>query len=433
METAELSSKFCYSKITTATTTAAAASKTTITTTTTTTTATTTTSSTTTRTNFSTLLLSDFLFISSFISSNPLYFSYFIFFSPYLVKLLSFLSPLFFTTSLLLLTLLTVSPSLIDDLAESNSGFLLKAYNSVINTLRSKLDVQNSELHIFQQLEACILPVDHYTNEASSETDQFKGAADNLVVMYSTSLRDLVGVCEDQFSPCNLEAENNKDIEEFSQDVAENFSCPSTATFKDSKPLLVDDDRSDVAAAGVYALQKDVSGRNDTSDVTEISRKLEKTSGSIRKECLVPTDFFSDNDWEYIKGNVKSGSHFEVCGSMRKEKEWKRTLACKLYEERQTVDGSEEGMDSLWESYDTDTGKMKKTKNRDKTTTTAIKKTEIEDDEEMDGGPMCCLQALKFSTGKMNLGMRKPNLVKFSKALKGIGWFHQVSRRNKKP
>lgn len=283
--------------------------------------------------------------------------------------------------------------------------------------------------------------------------------------MYS-SLRNLVGVCEDQFSPCNVEAEINKDIitvyEDLTQDVEQHFSNPST--FKDTgetqeNSLLIDDDRSNVAAdvsGGVYELQKEDdndltvvpifvdSGRNDTSDVTEIVRKLNKTTGSIRKECLVPTDFFSDNDWEDMKqGNAKSGSSFGVCGSMRKEKEWKRTLACKLYEERQTVDGSEEGMDSLWESYDTDTGKLK-TKKKEKTAT--LKKIEIEhqkndyqvedyeddEEEEMDGGPICCLQALKFSTGKMNLGMRKPNLVKFSKALKGIGWIHQVSRRSKK-
>nr|GMD28025.1 uncharacterized protein LOC109182633 [Ipomoea batatas] len=88
-------------------------------------------------------------------------------------------------------------------------------------------------------------------------------------------------------------------------------------------------------------------------------------------------------------------------GSMRKEKEWKRTLACKLYEERNTRDGSGEGMDLLWETYEMDAIKSK---------------------------------ALKFSAGKVNLGMGigKPNLMKISKAIKGFGWLHHVSSKHSK-
>ncbi|KAL5992099.1 hypothetical protein ACLOJK_013013 [Asimina triloba] len=125
-------------------------------------------------------------------------------------------------------------------------------------------------------------------------------------------------------------------------------------------------------------------------------------------------------------------------GSMRREKEWRRTLACKLYEERMTADGAD-GMDSLWEAYDSDSGKMKadakekrgrkeKEKEKMKKTTLEQYKEEedeyVEDDDDDDedmNDKLCCLQALRFSTGKMNLGMRKPSLVKISKAFKGMG------------
>lgn len=136
---------------------------------------------------------------------------------------------------------------------------------------------------------------------------------------------------------------------------------------------------------------------------------------------------------------------------MRKEKEWKRTLACKLFEERHNSEGGEEGMDSLWESYEEDNS-SRKSKNRKEPMSINQKKMmmnnkkkiefkyfdddfeEDDDDEEefMSNGQLCCLKALKLSAGKMNLGMGKPNLVKISKALKGFGWLHHVGSKNGK-
>ena len=115
-------------------------------------------------------------------------------------------------------------------------------------------------------------------------------------------------------------------------------------------------------------------------------------------------------------------------GSMRKEKEWRRTLACKLFEERHNGDGGE-GMDSLWETYEADsTKKISKKKEDDE----EEEEDEEEDEEGMDR-QLCCLQALKFSAGKMNLGIGRPNLVRISKAFKGFGWLHQqVSKHGRK-
>lgn len=136
------------------------------------------------------------------------------------------------------------------------------------------------------------------------------------------------------------------------------------------------------------------------------------------------------DDYEYGMGPVNLGRF----GSMRREKEWTRTLACKLFEERRTADVGEdsdsgEGMDLLWETYEADTnnGRSKKGSKG------GHKENFDEDDDDFESvGQFCCLQALKLSAGKMHLGMRTPNLMKISKALKGIGWLHQVSTRHGK-
>ncbi|KAI3760263.1 hypothetical protein L1987_50656 [Smallanthus sonchifolius] len=186
------------------------------------------------------------------------------------------------------------------------------------------------------------------------------------------------------------------------------------------------------------------------SHVREVVRKLEpaptpaiSTSGEDHKS--VQSSFCQKSDSWRLDTSNSFGSY----GSMRKDKEWKRTLACKLFEERNNSSGGEEGMDSLWEAYEDDNS-SKKTKNRKdsmnnqkKTMIKSKKKSEFkffddgeeEDDDEdefMSNGQLCCLKALKLSTGKMNLGMGKPNLVKISKAIKGFGWLHHVGSKHGK-
>ncbi|XP_071718074.1 uncharacterized protein [Rutidosis leptorrhynchoides] len=135
-----------------------------------------------------------------------------------------------------------------------------------------------------------------------------------------------------------------------------------------------------------------------------------------------------------------SSSNFSSYGSTREEKEWRKTLACKLFEERHNSIGGEEGMDSLWENYNSDNLKnhKKETKINDSYKGGISSfvddyedgdEDEDEDDEmEMSNGRLCCLQAIKLSTGKLNLGMKKPNLVKITKVLKGFGWLHHVKK-----
>nr|GEY64647.1 ribonuclease H-like domain-containing protein [Tanacetum cinerariifolium] len=162
------------------------------------------------------------------------------------------------------------------------------------------------------------------------------------------------------------------------------------------------------------------SPKSDPEDTKTVDNSVKSTSNSMRVEL------------------DSCNSSFGSYGSMRKEKEWKRTLACKLFEERRSLEGGGEGMDSLWEAYEddntnkisrsskknTNVKKNNKAKSEFKYFDDGVSEDGDEDDEFMGNGQLCCLKALKMSTGKMNLGMGKPNLVKISKALKGFGWLH---------
>ncbi|KAM0828368.1 hypothetical protein ACQ4PT_067601 [Festuca glaucescens] len=138
-----------------------------------------------------------------------------------------------------------------------------------------------------------------------------------------------------------------------------------------------------------------------------------------------------------------------------KEKEWKRTLACKLYEERiqlkllrdrAVVGACSDDMDMLWEAYETgggsstaagDTKRGGSKAKRGNTQEEFVDEGESEEDEDVDDEgtvrQLCCLQALKFSTRKMNFGGGKPSLAKISKVLKRMTALSRVgSRRNLK-
>ncbi|PNT63651.1 hypothetical protein BRADI_4g19450v3 [Brachypodium distachyon] len=130
-------------------------------------------------------------------------------------------------------------------------------------------------------------------------------------------------------------------------------------------------------------------------------------------------------------------------GSPRKEKEWKKTLACKLYEERiqlklcrgrAAAAGGECGddMDMLWEAYETAGGGNRQ---REEIVVEPGDGGESEEEDGPDEGPvrqLCCLQALKFSTRKMNFGGGgKPSLAKISKVLKRMTALSRVGSRRK--
>lgn len=203
-----------------------------------------------------------------------------------------------------------------------------------------------------------------------------------------------------------------------------------------------------------------INGSEAGSDKIRQNNSVGKEKGSEKKSKLPKVHSHSigasadyTNDYGDCSSRAQNSPSLDYnlgsYGSMRKEKEWRRTLACKLFEERNNAEESE-GMDLLWETYEMESTKSKASGKNSKNNSIKKKKDknryeikyheegEIEcerlegDEDEVSDGQLCCLQALKFSTGKMNLGMGRPNLVKISKAIKGIGWLHNLKRHSKK-
>lgn len=134
-------------------------------------------------------------------------------------------------------------------------------------------------------------------------------------------------------------------------------------------------------------------------------------------------DFDSRNQTEDTPKDSKKcdvkGLDLKGCGSKKREKEWKRTLAGQLYEERMSARATEE-MDLLWEVYEVDSGVRKEKNHEEK-----VKNGKLDHlyEEEGTDARLCCLEAIRFSTMKVNLGVEKYNLRKISKAFKGVGLF----------
>ncbi|KAA8543516.1 hypothetical protein F0562_020989 [Nyssa sinensis] len=394
-------------------------------------------------TQFSSLLLSDFFLFCSFILSHPLYFSYFIFFSPYLLKLLSFLSPLFITTTLLLLALLTVSPSLIHDnsppeLSEPKVSFLLSTYHAVKERLQSKTGDESEDFHRFEGIEAYGIVFDTSifdVRESPVEVLGLRSEENSFQALEAPVLNCLneekaVEIIQQEPTQLVLEGKSLeglfKELDDF-ENIAYNVEEKKVEPPGTKSNKVEGHKEESSVRSGSEAVC------NKISNITVLMEPVHLKISSDRTDNGGGVEYTSD----FMESSRRLGdSNLGSYGSMRKEKEWNRTLACKLFEERRNVDGGE-GMDLLWETYEVDSSKAKPKGNTKKK---SKKKSEIdyyEDDddedleEEMDG-QLCCLQALKFSAGKMNLGMGRPNLVKISKAIKGLGWLHHVSRHGKK-
>ncbi|KAL3517833.1 hypothetical protein ACH5RR_020422 [Cinchona calisaya] len=426
--------------------------------------------SSTSKTHFSSLLISNFYLLCSFIVSHPLYFTYFIFFSPYLLKLLSFLSPLVITTSLLLLSLLTLSRrSFTNDnftKESSHSGALITTYHAVVQILRSKLDDHAEELPGFEDFEVFKIVFDN------PMIHDAKGI--NQVEVLDAELKDgsfqagfqEFSLSTDQALARNIELENLAGLETTRNIELENLAgletnCGVMDEFEKVK-VTTSVEKKKFEPPCTYP-NKEVENQGEKSVVRNGSEaagnKIIRHSNSVEvgrekgrdynKSKLLKAHSHSIGASSADYTNENSGNYYYDCnlgsyGSLRREKDWKRTLACKLFEERNNNrDGESEGMDLLWETYEIESTKSKgnnKNKNKINKNTTKKKKNEMKScegeeisyDDEADDGQLCCLQALKFSAGKMNLGMGRPNLVKFSKAIKGIGWLHNLSRHSKK-
>ncbi|CAN1131142.1 hypothetical protein LINPERHAP2_LOCUS6229 [Linum perenne] len=363
--------------------------------------------------DFSALVLSDIHHLSTSLISNPIYLSYFLFFSPSLLSLITFLSPLFLTTSLLLLTLLlTFSHHETDIIAIDTDTFhaskeALQVYNIVFDDSEQQVHHHFDHQHP-PEAEASVDVVDVDADVSIEKPDA------GIVALYQ----------EEEKKQARHEVELSKEL-----------------VFDDAEEQV----HQDVDVVGDAAA--DVSISKPEVAIITLHHKEEKGQKTLQKNDSKDSSF------------TQLGSY----GSMRKDKEWRRTLACKLFEERHHSTSSE-GMDLLWEAHDHDETEsdQKKNKNKNKgtllTSTKSKKKSaggsisssnkighhcyedDDEDNEEEDfetgwnddgGGKLCCLQALKLSAGKMNLGgIGRPSLVKLTKAVKGFGWIHSTSSRH---
>ncbi|KAG6680579.1 hypothetical protein I3842_13G048900 [Carya illinoinensis] len=412
---------------------------------------------------FSSLLLSHFFHICFFILSHPLYFSYFIFFSPYLLKLLSFLSPLFITTFLLLLVLLTFSPNLVQEhsyseLSESGVGFLVGTCQSVFERLQSKGHDEDENSQQFEDLEVYKIVFDTSTfeiredpaevlelevKEVCSEAydspvdksldcgDNFIGGLESLTGNSDAYPAETIkpGITQQIVDVKRLECflqEKNELETMWGMEEDKEVNQPGVESYKVEERTEKLSTRSGSEAV--------CNKTNDTTHVNTDYREKLDSKMRVNSRRLGASMESPSSDGEYYSPVMENYQTFDSnlgsFGSMRKEKEWRRTLACKLFEERHNVDGSE-GMDLLWETYETESSKVQAKSNKKGKNSGVDYEDEDEEEEDMDA-QLCCLQALKFSAGKMNLGMGRPNLVKISKALKGIGWLHNLGRNGKK-
>ncbi|XP_059660095.1 uncharacterized protein LOC132306646 isoform X1 [Cornus florida] len=389
------------------------------------------------KTQFSSFLLFDFFQICSFIISHPLYIFYFIFFFPYLLKLLSFLSPLFITTSLLLLAFLTLSPGLVHnnparELSGSKLGFIFSLYNAVMERLHSNIDDdENEEFHHLEELEAYTTVFETSIFDAREIPDgvsELESEEDCLQALDSKA----VEIKPEKAQPV-MEGNKSEELDDFENmcyNVEEKKVEPGGA--KPDKEESTVGSGSKVMGSEVWDDRTKVSPDNGREYTSKVTAKPERLGESVSS---------ADNS-NVMESSPKVAPNLGSYGSMRKDKEWKRTLACKLFEERHNVGGGgDEGMDMLWETYEMNssksklngsTKKKKKKKKKNKKKGRTEDYEEEEEEEEEEDGHMCCLQALNFSAGKVNLGMGRSNFARISKAIKGIGWLHHVSRNGKK-
>lgn len=303
---------------------------------------------------------------AGFLYSNPIYLAYFIFFFPYLFRFLSFLSPLLLSISLVVFCIFTL-----EDLPAFDASPV-------------KSEDEDTEAPFSDFFEYLQTP-DHH-NQPPNSCEHLEEYASPLI---DAENRWPIWVSK-EIDPASLEKQNSSN----------SIACKDTA-----------------AGHGGEA----------------------KTNPEIDKMTDQEIDKMSQIS-EVCNGDE------EQCWSMRREKEWKRTLACKLYEERRSWEGGE-GMDVLWEIHEADSAKAPvnvaksgKAKSENKTKSSSQRfsllarkhhkedehegkddgEVEEEEEEEDTKGPVCCLQALRLSTGKMNMGIRSSNLRKLSKALKGM-------------
>ncbi|KAH6824618.1 hypothetical protein C2S53_010714 [Perilla frutescens var. hirtella] len=387
---------------------------------------------------FSSLVISDLILLCSFILSHPLYFSYLVFFSPYLLKLISFLSPLFITTFLLFLAFLVHTESsqtrltpILERLqfkkeCPNEDDDDLKIYEIVFGPPSMAAAVREENVNDPSEFSAGKPEKDQNLFLGSNKEEPKVENKTPCVVMEEKRLENFLKIL-DEFERL---ASNVEEIEKKKKKLEPSRCAKSDKVVEKQKSLLRNG--SDACNNNNKSIDSDDSNVGNSKEFSPMAKS--------HSQRIVDVDHDDGNSKMGLKAEScreldGGGGNLSSYGSMRREREWKRTLACKLFEERHNAaaGGGGEGMDSLWEAYEMDSrkgGGSEKVK-REKVKREKVKREE-DHEEEIGSGQLCCLQALKLSAGKMNLGVGRPNLVKISKAIKGIGWLHKITKNSKK-
>ncbi|CAO2144088.1 unnamed protein product [Urochloa humidicola] len=303
--------------------------------------------------------------------------------------------------------------------------------------------------------------------EFSQEKEPIKDV-EKCVPLFEADLCVDKGNSEKQAQEVALSEESTNVLQEQEFKDVKEYTTRSEAETSSEKSSQ-NNEAEEIALAVSQAAEKELEQgcRDDPHPEPELQEQVHEISQELREidevyaEVTSSPALWSESQLKSstsIAGRVHSRTSSENLvgeGSpSRKDKEWKRTLACKLYEERMqlrlcrdraVVEGSD-NMDMLWEAYEVGSagkgrgGKRSGSKEKggasskvDELVDEGEEEEVGEDDEEEEGSvrQLCCLQALKFSTRKMNFGGGKPSLSKISKVLRRMTALSRMGSRRK--
>ncbi|EPS61360.1 hypothetical protein M569_13441, partial [Genlisea aurea] len=301
---------------------------------------------------------------------DPLYLSYFVFFSPYILKLIVFLSPVLFTTSLLLLILKT------SDLGRISAGLIEGSSKEAEERIDGEefFEIEVEELMGF--------------SETAGKRGSSENGGEQRVVMVDP-------VSENQTVEKTGNDEEEEEEEEEEEDRKVNFlkilNSFEKMTTRTRRPESAGENPrtppfpATVKITNHRASSAYVKTQSDSSSTVSLMRARSYNHISYEKESAEKTD-----------GEEQEGKKL-----------------------------SEEIMDSLWGEEEAFEEEKKKP---------AAEEEEEEEEEEeapVNGSELCCLLALRLSTGKVNRGMGRRNFAGISNVVKGFRWLSHVSKNRK--
>ncbi|GAA0177909.1 hypothetical protein LIER_29765 [Lithospermum erythrorhizon] len=388
---------------------------------------------------FISLLCSVFIFLYPFLFSYPFLIIYLVFSLPYILKILCFFSPVFvvsfflFTAFLLILTNKTSVQC-----SKNELGFVPNDSHDVVDKNLPRIDKEDGEFYPLEALEFYntvfeIFMIDETDNNNVDNSEELPEekilqAVESSILGISQNneecrrSKDETFSCslkEDSFDDGHLEIPKcvvkEKRFEEFLKEVDEVEYMEVDKSFDKQK-------QEPEKKVNMDCMKVDKSFEKQKLELEIVKSEPIKRRHSRRRSAKTNIDF-----------TEARGGRFS-----RKEKEWKKTLACKLFEEKHSnnIEGSE-GMDLLWETYEekSSMGNSRNAMNYEndgqerKNIITGYFEDEEDDDEEEIDVHVSCLHAFKFSGGKMNMGVGGRNLVRISKVIKGIRWLRSVTKK----